>query len=80
MAQFVRHHAGNLALGACRFNHAAVDVGRTARKSKRVDLARVHDLERVPELWMPQLHRDCRGESAAEPRNVGGQQIVVKNR
>jgi hypothetical protein len=55
VAQLVRHHAGNFALGVGRLDHAAVDEHRTARQCEGVDLFHVDRLEGVLELGMPQV-------------------------
>ena len=43
--EFVRHHAGNLVVGARRLEHAAIEEHRAARQRKRVDLAQIYDVE-----------------------------------
>ena len=43
--EFVRHHAGNLVVGARRLEHPPIEEHRAARQRKRVDLAQVYDIE-----------------------------------
>ena len=55
VADLVRHHAGDFALGVRRLDHPAVDEHRSARQRERVDLAHVDRLERVLEFRMFQI-------------------------
>ena len=64
MTQFVRHHAGDFALGLRRFDHSAVDEHRAARQCERVDFANVDDLEAIAEFGMAQV-RPNRGRQTA---------------
>ena len=69
VAELVGHHAGDLAFGLRRLDHAAIEVHRSARQRERVDLAHVDDLEGVAELGMPQFLRDGLDQPPSDRRH-----------
>ena len=66
VAQLVRHHPRDFAVGVRRLDHAAVDEHRTAWQREGVDLFDVHDFERVLKLGMPQIGRDDRHQPVSD--------------
>ena len=80
VAELVRHDAGDLALDRGRLNHAAVDVHRTARQRKRIDLAHVDDVEGVAELALLQLRRDHLHQAPADSIHEGLDIAIAKTR
>ncbi len=80
VAQLVGHHAGDLAFGVRRLDHAAIDVHRSARQRERVDLAHVDDLEGVAELGMPELLRDGLDQPPPDRRHERRHLFVAQNR
>ena len=65
--ELVRHDAGDLAFGGRRLNHPAVQEHRPARQRERIDLAKIDDVERVPELGLAELRRDLIDQAVADP-------------
>ena len=80
VAELVRHDAGDLALDRGGLNHAAVDVHRTARQRKRIDLAHVDDFEGVSELAMLQLGRRHLHQAPADSIHEGLDAVISKKR
>ena len=68
--QLVGHHAGHLALGRRRFDHAAIHEHRPARQGEGVDVLEVDGLERVLELGVVELGRGLRHELAPDAGQV----------
>ena len=75
----VGHDADHLALARGRLDHPAVHVHRAAGQREGVDLLHVYDLERVPELGVPQLRRDRVHESVTQVFHVRGHPVVVQD-
>jgi len=67
MTEFVRHHPGDLVVGARRLEHAPIQEHWTARERKRVDVALVHDIKRVSECRLTKTRRDGSDELCANP-------------
>ena len=57
VGHLVRHHAGHLAFGLRRLDHAAIQEHRAAGQRERVDVFLVHDLEGARNSGVPELGR-----------------------
>ena len=80
VADLVRHHASSLALRRRRFEHSAIEEHRSAGKREGVDLAHVHDLERVLEFRVPEVGGNGVDEPLAEALGVRRHRVVPKQR
>ena len=80
MAQFVRHHARDLAVGSGGFEHPSMQVHRTARERERVDLFQVHDVKRVPKGRLPEFMRNLGEESLTDSIDEVIGRAVVQHR
>ena len=79
VTQLVSHHAGDFAFGVRGFDHPAVDEHRSAWQREGVDLADVHDLERVPELRVLELGWHRGDEPVAEGLDVRRHLVVAQD-
>ena len=80
MAQFVRHHARHLGVGARRFNHPAVEKHRAAGEREGIDLLEIDDIEAVPERRLLQVVRDLVDQPSADLLDERFRRLVPDHR